>query len=306
MKAVIASGYGAPEVLSVQNVKKPKPMKGEILIRVKAASVNSGDVRMRSLDAGTGIKGITAKIVIRSILGIKKPRRVPGSVLAGKVVELGDGVGQFKVGDEVYAMTGFSLGAYGEYCALSTKRAVALKPKKASFEEASALPFGGNTALYFLRKAGTGKGKKVLVYGATGAVGASAVQVANYLGSDVTAVSGPGGMDLTKELGASKIYNYEETSIQDITGSFDIVFDAVGKISKAKASHLIIEGGRYITVDSLDVAKESSSDLEELAKMFDEGALVATIDKIFTIDGIVEANRYVDSGRKKGSVVITL
>lgn len=203
-------------------------------------------------------------------------------------------------------MAGFSFGAFAEYCALPDKRAIALKPKKASFEEASTLPFGGNTALYFLRKAGVSKGKKVLIYGSTGAVGSSAVQVAKYLGAKVTAVSGPDGIKLTKQLGASKIYNYQEIAIEDIDDKFDVVFDAVGKISKTSAKHLISESGIYITVDGLDVAKESSSDLEELAKMFDSGKLVATIDKTFDLDEIVEANRYVDTGRKKGSVVIRI
>jgi len=306
MKAVIAKGYGGPEVLSVEQAAKPKPKSNEILIKVIAASLNSGDVRLRALDAGGGVKGFVSKIIIRLLVGIKKPKRIQGSVLAGEVVEVGDEVARFKVGDEVYAMTGFSFGAFAEYCALPDKRAIALKPKKASFEEASAIPFGGNTALYFLRKAGVNKNKKVLIYGSTGAVGTSAVQIANYLGAEVTAVSGPDGMDLTKKLGASKVYNYKKTRLEDIEGSFDVVFDAVGKISKSAASHLIAEEGKYITVDSLDVAKESSSDLEELADMFDNGILVATIDKTFDIDDIVKANRYVDSGRKKGSVVITI
>ena len=306
MKAVIANGYGKPEVLSIEKVPKPTPKSNEILINVKAASLNSGDVRMRALDGGDGIKGFLSKIVIRLLVGIKKPKRIPGSVLSGQVVEVGDAVTRFKVGDEVYAMAGFSFGAFAEYCALPDKRAIALKPKKASFEEASTLPFGGNTALYFLRKAGTSKGKKVLIYGSTGAVGSSAVQVAKYLGADVTAVSGPDGINLTKKLGASKVYNYKETPIEKIEGKFDVVFDAVGKITKSKASHLIADGGKYITVDSLDVAKESSSDLEELADMYDDRKLVATIDKTFDLDDIVEANRYVDSGRKKGSVVIRI
>lgn len=306
MKAVVANGYGPPEVLSIKDVPVPKIKNNELLIKVKAASVNSGDVRMRALDGGDGIKGVVSKIVIRLLLGIQKPKRIPGSVLSGEVIEIGDGVKRFKVGDEVYAMAGFSFGAYAEYCALPEKRAIALKPKKASFEEASTLPFGGNTALYFLRKAGVSKGKKVLIYGSTGAVGASAVQVAKYLGAEVAAVSGPDGMKLTKDLGASKIYNYKETAIEDINHKFDVVFDAVGKISKATSKHLIAEGGKYITVDSLDVAKESSSDLEELAKMFDSGKLVATIDKTFELEQIVEANRYVDTGHKKGSVVIKI
>ncbi len=306
MRAVIADSYGAPEVLRVAEVAKPTPKDNEVVIKVKAASLNSGDVRMRALDAGDGVKGVLAKVVLRLILGIQKPKQIHGSVLAGVVEEVGSEVDRFKVGDEVYAMAGFSFGAFAEYCVLPDKRAIALKPQTASFDEASTIPFGGNTALYFLRKAGTAEGKKVLIYGSTGAVGTSAVQVAKYLGAEVTAVSGPDGMELTKELGASEVYNYKETPLEEIAGTFDVVFDAVGKISKDKASHLIAENGQYITVDSLDVAKESSSDLEELAQMYDAGKLVATVDKTFNLDQIVEANRYVDSGRKKGSVVIRI
>lgn len=304
MRAVIAKGYGKPEVLSVQEVEKPKIKKDEILIKVKAASLNSGDVRMRALDGGDGLKGFMAKIVIRLLVGITKPKRIPGSVLAGEVVEVGSNVTRFSVGDEVYAMAGFSFGAFAEYCALPDKRAIALKPESASFEEACTLPFGGNTSLYFLRKAGIGKDTRILIYGATGAVGSSAVQIAKYLGAEVTAVSGPDGIEFTKELGVGEVYDYTKTLLSEIEGTFDVVFDAVGKISKNKAAHLITEGGKYITVDSLDVAEESSSDLETLAQMYDEGNLVATIDKTFSLDEIVEANRYVDSGRKKGSVVI--
>ncbi|MCA9362965.1 NAD(P)-dependent alcohol dehydrogenase [Candidatus Kaiserbacteria bacterium] len=304
MRAVIANGYGVPEVLSVQEVPKPKPKSNEILVKVKAASLNSGDVRMRALDGGDGVKGFVAKIVIRLLVGITRPKRIPGSVLAGEVVEVGDDVARFKVGDEVYAMAGFRFGAFAEYCVLPEDGTIALKPKTANFEEASTLPFGGNTAFYFLRKAGTGKGKKVLIYGSTGAVGTSAVQVAKYLGAEVTAVSGPDGMELTKQLGASTVYNYKETPLENINGKFDVVFDAVGKISKKSAAHLIAIGGHYVTVDSLDVAKEASAGLEKLSEMYDAGKLVATIDRIYDLDQIVEANHYVDSGRKKGSVVI--
>lgn len=306
MKAVIANGYGAPEVLSVEEVEKPKPGQNEILIKVKAASLNSGDVRMRALDGGDGLKGFIAKIVIRLLVGVKKPKRIPGSVLSGEVVEVDEAVTRFKVGDEVYAMAGFSFGGFAEYCALPDKRAIALKPQTASHEEACTLPFGGTTALYFLRKAGADEGKKVLIYGSTGAVGTSAVQVAKYLGSEVTAVCGPDGIELTKELGATTVYNYKEKSLKAIEGTFDVVFDAVGKISKGAASHLIAKEGKYVTVAGFDVADEGSKGLEELAKMYDEGKLVATIDKTFDLDEIVAANHYVDSGRKKGSVVIRI
>ncbi len=306
MKAVIAKSYGNPEVLSVVEVPKPTPKNNEILIKVRAASLNSGDVRMRALDGGDGIKGFIAKIVIRLLVGIIKPKRIPGSVLAGEVVEVGNEVTRFKVGDEVYAMTGFSFGAFAEYCTLPDKRAIALKPKTASFEEASTLPFGGTTALYFLRKAGTSKGKKVLIYGSTGSVGTSAVQVATYLGAEVTAVCGPDGVELTKELGATTIYNYKETPIEKIEGAFDVVFDAVGKISRDAARHLIAKEGTYVTVAGFDVAEEGSQGLAELAEMYDSGNLVAIIDKTFDLDEIIEANRHVDSGRKKGSVVIRI
>jgi NADPH:quinone reductase-like Zn-dependent oxidoreductase len=306
MKAVIANGYGPPEVLSVQEIAKPSPKPNELLIKVKAASLNSGDVRMRALDGGGGLKGFVAKIVIRLLVGITKPKRIPGSVLSGQIVEIGEDVTRFSVGDQVYAMAGFSFGAFAEYCTLPDKRAIAIMPKNASFEEASAIPFGGNTALYFLRKAGVSRDKKVLIYGSTGAVGTQAVQIAKYLGAEVFAVSGPDGIELTKKLGASTVYNYKETSIDKISGSFDVVFDAVGKISEKAAKHLLSDNGQYVTVDSLDVAKESSSDLETLAKMFDEGKLLAPIDKIFNLDDIIEANRYVDTGRKKGNVVIRI
>lgn len=306
MRAVIASGYGGPEVLSVTETETPKPKSNEVLIKVKAATLNSGDVRMRALDGGDGLKGFIAKIVIRLLVGITKPKQIPGSVLAGEVVEVGSDVTRFKVGDEVYAMAGFSFGAFAEYCALPDKRAIALKPKTASFEEASTIPFGGTTALYFLRKAEASNGKKVLIYGSTGAVGTSAVQVARYLGAEVTAVCGPDGMELTKKLGASTIYSYKETPLEKITGTFDVVFDAVGKISKKSASHLIADKGNYVTVAGVDVAKEGSAGLEELARMYDEGKLVAIIDTTFDLDKIVEANRYVDLGHKKGSVVIRI
>jgi NADPH:quinone reductase-like Zn-dependent oxidoreductase len=304
MRAVLADGYGAPDVLRVAEVAKPTPKNNEILINVKAASLNSGDVRIRALDGGDGVKGLFAKVVLCLLLGLRKPKQIHGSVLAGIVEEAGSKVTRFKVGDEIYAMTGLSFGAFADYCVLPDKRAIAIKPKTASFEEASTLPFGGNTALYFLRKAGVGVGKKVLIYGATGAVGTSALQVAKYLGAEVTAVSGPDGMELTRDLGATKVYNYKGTPLEKIEGTFDVVFDAVGKITKTKVFHLMAEGGQYATVDSFDVAKESSADLEELAQMYDEGLLVATVDKTFNLDEIVEANRYVDSGRKKGNVVI--
>lgn len=306
MKAVIAKGYGKPEVLTIQEIETPQIKKNEVLIKVKTASLNSGDVRMRSLDAGPGLKGFISKFIIRLLLGVTKPKHTPGSVLAGEIAEVGDDVISFKVGDEVYAMTGMQFGAFAEYCVLPMTAAIALKPQKASFEEACSIPFGGNTALYFLHKAGIARGKKIFINGSTGAVGTSAVQIAKQIGGEVTAVSGPDGIELTKQLGATTVYNYKKTPIEQITGSFDIIFDAVGKTSKKATAHLMAENAQYITVAGFDVATGNSPNLEELAQMYDDGKLKAIIDKIFTLEEIVEANHYVDSGRKKGNVVIKI
>lgn len=307
MKAAVCEKYGPPEVLKVREIEKPTPKKGELLIKVRATSVNSGDVRLRALRVDDGSLGSVVKLAMRLIVGVKGPRRkVLGSVLAGTVEEFGEDVDGFEVGDEVYAMTGLKFGAFAEYATLSQKKAVTLKPKKANFEQAASIPFGGTTALYFLRKAGIEKAKKVLIYGSSGAVGTAALQVAKYYGADITAICGKDGMKLSKELGASKVYDYKKDKITDLTGRYDAIFDAVGKISKKEAKHLLSEGGQYVTVAGMDVAKELTSDLKQLATMYDEGSFKAVIDRTYSLDDIVDANRYVDIGHKKGSVVIAV
>lgn len=307
MKAVVCESYGAPEVLKIKDIDKPVPKKGEVLIKVMATSVNSGDVRIRALSVDDGIKGVVSKLMVRIVIGFRGPRKkVLGAVLTGVIEEIGEEVDKFKTGDEVFAMTGMKFGGFAEYAVLSQNKGIAKKPRKASFEEAASLPFGGTTALYFLGKAGIENAKKVLIYGSSGAVGTSAVQVAKYYGADVTAVSGKDGMSLSKDLGASKVYDYKEQKVAELDGSYDIVFDAVGKMSKKDATHILSDKGKFVTVGGLDIAKEKASDLEKLAKMYDEGSLVAVIDKTYSLDEIVEANRYVDTGHKKGSVVITV
>ncbi len=245
--------------------------------------------------------------MVRIIFGFRGPRnKVLGAVLSGVVEEIGDEVDKFSVGDEVYAMTGLRMGGFAEYAVLSQNKAVSLKPKTASFNEAAAIPFGGTTALYFLKKASVDSAKNVLIYGSSGSVGTSAVQVAKYYGCNVVAVSGKDGMKLSKELGASKVYNYKKQKLDEIEDSFDVVFDAVGKIKKSHIEKILTDKGKFVTVGGLDVAKEQASDLQQLAEMYDNGKLVAVIDETFKLDDIVEAHRYVDTGRKKGSVVITV
>lgn len=307
MKAYICEKYGPPEVLKLEEVEKPKPKKNEVLIKVKTTSVNSGDVRLRSLRVDDGALGSITKVVMRIIIGFKGPRnKILGAVLTGVIEEIGSEVDKFKVGDEVFAMTGMKFGGFAEYATLSQDKGISLKPKKASFEEAAALPFGGTTSIYFLRKAGIAKSKEVLIYGSTGAVGTSAVQIANSEGANVTAFSGPDGIKLTKSLGANKVYDYKKQDVSKLGKKFDIIFDAVGKLSKDECKDILKDGGSYVTVGGLDVAKEAQSDMKKLAELFDIGNLKAVIDKTFPFSEMVEAHRYVDTGHKKGNVVVTV
>jgi NADPH:quinone reductase-like Zn-dependent oxidoreductase len=305
MKAVVYESYGSPEVIRIRQVNKPIPKKGEVSIKVMASSLNSGDVRIRALK----IEGMSApiiKAVMRLLVGIRKPRRIPGAVFAGIIEDVGEGVQKFKVGDKVFAMTGFRFGAHAEYAVLSENKTVTLKPRKANFEEAAALPFGGNTAIYFLRKAGIEKAKNVLIYGATGAVGTAAVQIAKIKGANVTAFCGEDGMILSKKLGANKVYDYKKQKVANLAEKFDIIFDTVGKLTKKECRNQLTDNGVFISVGALDVAKEQASNLEELANYFDEGKYVAVIDRVYPLDDIAEAHRYVDLGHKKGNVLITI
>jgi NADPH:quinone reductase-like Zn-dependent oxidoreductase len=307
MKAYICEKYGPPEVLKLVEIEKPQPKKSEVLIKVKATAVNSGDVRLRALRVDDGALGFIGEIIMRIIIGFRGPRKkVLGAVLSGVIVEIGDEVNKFKLGDEVFAMTGMKFGGFAEYATLSQDKGISLKPKQASFEEASAIAFGGTTALYFLHKAGIAKSKKVLIYGSTGAVGTSAVQIARSEGANVIAVSGPDGIELTKSLGADKVYDYKEQDISDLGVKFDIIFDAVGKLPRKRCEDILKDGGSYVTVGGLDVASEAQSSMQQLAEMFDEGELVSVIDKTFLFNDMVEAHRYVDAGQKKGNVVVTV
>ncbi len=304
MKAAVCTSYGPPDVLKITDIPKPTPKSNEILVRIKASAVNSGDVRVRSLD----VDGLM-RVVMRLVLGLTKPRKpVLGTVFSGIVEAVDDKVTLFKPGDEVFGLTGFNFGTFAEFMTLPENSAVALKPSGASFESAAAILFGGSTALYFLEKArlGSEPNQSVLIYGATGSVGTSAIQVAKHHKANVTAVCSAAGMELAKSLGADTLIDYQQQDFKECGEKFDIVFDAVGKTNKKDCKGLLKPGGVFVTVGGLDVASETKEQLETLSKMFEEGSLKDAIDKTYSIDEIVEAHRYVDSGHKKGNVVIVL
>lgn len=307
MKAVYWGAYGDPSVLEIREVDKPQIGPHDVCVQVVASTVNSGDVRLRGLDAGDGLRGYVLSLVMRLLVGVRSPRRkVPGNVFCGRVTEVGSEVSAFAVGENVYGQTGLQLGTHAEYCVVPENGAIAHMPETASFAEAAALPFGGTTALYFLKKAGLAPDKKVLIYGSTGAVGTAAVQVASIAGAEVHAVCSPNGDDLTRSLGAVKVFNYKDENWQQDADVYDIVFDAVGKSSKKQLSSLMKEGGVFATVGGNDVAKEVGESLIELARLFDEKGYKSVIDKTFPLEEIVAAHTYVEAGTKKGNVVLTI
>ncbi len=307
MKAAVCLGYGAPEQVKVMEVPMPKVGKTDVLIKVMASALNSGDVRLRGLKVNPAMR-----IALRLVLGITKPRKpILGIALAGEIVEVGEAVRMFNVGDQVYAMTGMRFGGHGQFATLSEKSCIGLKPANATYEEAAVLPFGGTTAIHFLKKAGIKSDQEIMIYGASGAVGSSAVQVASYLGAKVTAVCSGRNAAKMFELGTSKIIDYKTMDIKAIynkalSKKFDIVFDAVGKVKKTEVKHLLKENGKFISVAGYGTALARKENLNLLSKMFEEGKLDAVIDRTYQLDEIVEAHSYVDQGIKTGNVAITI
>lgn len=303
MKAVICTKYGTPEVLQIQEVSKSIPNDNQILVKIVATAVNSADVRVRSLD----VKGLL-KVVMRLVLGVSKPRKpILGTVFSGVVESVGDKVSKFKEGDKVFGMTGYKFGTYAEYIAVNQNGNVIEMPNNATFEEAVAIIFGGQTAIYFLDKAKIAKksNPKILIIGATGSVGTAAIQIAKYHKAHITAVCSSDGQKLVDELGVKNIILYDKEDFTKQDEKFDIIFDAVGKSNRKQCEKLLNGNGIYKNVSSVN-ASETIQQLQLLKELFEKGAFKAVIDKTFQMDEIVVAHRYVDTGRKKGNVVLKI
>lgn len=322
MKAIVYERYGPPEVLQLKEVEKPTPKDNEVLIKTHATTVTSGDWRVRSLNVPVGFG-----LIMRLVFGISKPKQpILGSELAGVVESVGKDVTKFKIGDQVFAFSDASMGCHAEYKCMPQDGAVVLKPPSLSYDEAAALSFGGTTALDFLRRGKLQSGERILVNGASGGVGTAAVQLAKHFGADVTGVCSTANVELVRSLGASHVIDYTKEDFTQNGETYDVIVDTVGTAPFSRSKDSLKDGGRLLMVlaglpDMLQIpwvsmtsnkkiiagpAAVRAEDLRFLAGLAEAGEFKPVIDRRYPFEQIAEAHRYVDTGRKKGNVIITL
>jgi len=304
MRAAVYTKYGPPEVLEVIEVPKPTPKPNEILVKVEATTVTSGDVRLRGSDFPP-----LFWLPARLLFGLFRPKKqILGHEFSGTVEAVGKDVEVFQVGDAILGTTTMQRsGSHAEYVCLPEhwKQGVLLrKPDQLSFKEAAALPIGGMTALYLLQKAGLTKGMKVLIYGASGSVGSYAVQIAKAKGAMVTAVSSGSNFDMLSSLGADMSIDYKKEDYSGMTAVYDIVFDAVGKTSKSKAKKVLTQKGSFVSIQM--ITSEKTEHLKEIVALAVADSLRPFIEREFPLSDIVNAHRHVESGRKRGNIIINL
>ncbi len=323
MKAIVCTAYGPPDVLQLREMEKPAPKDNEVLIQVFAATVNIGDCRVRSWTVPP-----LFWIPYRLTVGLAKPKQpVLGAVPAGEVVAVGKDVKRFTVGDRVYGMDIDGRGAHAQYACWPEDQALAIMPSNLTYEEAAAVPHGAMTALFFLKeKANVQSGQKVLINGASGAVGTFAVQLAKYLGAEVTGVCSTANLDLVRSLGADRVIDYTKEDFTATGETYDIIHDAVAKSSFWRCRDSLAPRGIYLAPDPSattifsviwtsvagskkamwGIGPERARDLEQVTGLIEAGALRPVIDRVYPLEQVPEAHSYVEKGHAKGNVVITV
>ena len=321
MKAVIWTAYGPPDVMKIGEADKPAIKNNEILVRVAATTATLGDCEMRALALP-----LAFRLPMRVYLGFRKPRGFTlGQEFSGTVEEAGGGVKRFAPGDEVFGQTGPGMGAYAQYIALKDDAIVVKKPGNVSFEEAACLPLGGLEAKYFIEKSGLRAGSRVLVIGAGGSIGTMAIQLLKLRGAGVTAVDTGAKFAVMKDAGADHLIDYTQTDYLRGGARYDGIFDVVGKAPLKRGAAILAAGGVYMHANPkisqmifrrlpggrgkriiIKAGEQSSADLQGLAELMASGKIKPLIDRVMPLEDIVQAHQYVQAGRKKGNLVITV
>jgi len=322
MKAIVCTKYGPPDVLQLKEVEKPTPKDNEVLIRIHASTVTSGDVRIRSFTF-TPWFWLPGKIMY----GLTRPRiQISGNELAGEIELVGKDVTLFKKGDQVFAPTSIRMGAYSEYICLPSTHPMAIIPANMTYDEAAGISVGGINALHFLRKAKIQSGQKVLINGAAGSIGTYAVQIAKYFEAEVTCVDSTRKLDMLRTIGADQVIDYTQEDFTENGKTYDVIIDVVGKSSFSRSKRSLKKNGRYLLANPrlpqmirglwpslisgkkviYAFASEKTEDLNYLVELIEAGEIKPVIDRRYPLEQVPEAHRYVDKGFKTGNVVITV
>ncbi len=324
MKAVVYDRYGPPEVQRLEDVERPVPKEDEVLIKVHATTVNRSDVHIRGANRGSGV---AVSLLSRMVSGLGGPRqRILGSEFAGEVEAVGAGVKEFAVGDRVFGTNGLRFGAHAEFMCMRESARIAHMPAGMSFEEAAPICDGALNALMCLKQADLRRGRRILIYGASGAIGTAGVQLARYFDADVTAVCSTKNLGLVKSLGADRVIDYTQEDFTKNGQKYDVIFDAVGKHSFKRCQGSLEPAGMYLPTDGFEnlvlalwtprfggkkvvfqiPPRQPKQDVLFLKELVEAGKFRPVIDRTYPLEDVVEATRYVETEQKTGNVVITV